>query len=853
LRVRSILVKAVAALLFIVAALGFAAYRYASRSLPTLSGTVKVSGISAPVEIVRDADGIPHVFGKTTHDALYGLGYVHAQDRLWQMEFQRRIGHGRLSEIFGAATISQDRFLRTVGFGRVARSAWDRLPDDARRKIDAYTSGVNAFLEGRHGSALPPEFTMLGFEPEPWSGPDVIVWSKMMAWDLSANYAYELLRHDLSAHIGGPRVVELLPRYPLDGLSILDVPRPAEETNSARANAEPPGAGRASPAGPRSSPGSVATTSWSGAFEAALSKGDSRVRTLLQAGARTEGLGSNNWVVDGTMTASGKPMLANDPHLGTNVPSLWYLAHVSGGDLDLIGATLPGTPAVAIGRNHYIAWGATNMFADVQDLYLERLDASGLNAEFRGAYEPLRVIKETIKVSGRDPIEVTVRMSRHGPLVSDAINANNAESDDATKPAPLEPLAFRWTALEDEDHTVAAFLRLNSARNWTEFTDALRLFVVPSQNFVYADIDGHIGYYAPGRVPIRAIGDGSFPAQGWTGAMEWVGWVPFERLPHVFDPASHMIVTANHRPAPPDFGYFLGAEYHQPFRAQRITDLIRQKSRLTPEDFRSIQADTFSNHARSLLPLLLARVRPEETIDRRAVDLLRRWNFDAAGDRAEPAIMQAWFLALARSIVVDELGPDLSDRYGRRFTFVHRFLVNTLTAGGSQWCDDVRTAARETCDGVVTGALHDAVGVLRRKLGDDPRQWRWDAVHRAYFPHQGLDAVAALRPLLSRSRPNGGDWSTVNVGAVAVDQPFEQLEIPGYRQIVDLSPANDSRFLDAVGISGHVLSKHYDSFLDDWQAVRHRPMRMDRATIERGAAGTLRLIPGSEAPPQAGE
>jgi penicillin amidase len=841
LRAVSILVKSVAILLVIVAALSIAAYSYARRSLPAFSGNVSVEGITAPVEITRDADGIPHISGKTMPDALFGLGYAHAQDRLWQMEFQRRIGHGRLSEIFGEATVPQDRFLRTVGFGRVARSAWGRLPEDARLKIDAYNAGVNAFLAGHHGGQLPPEFALLGFEPEPWTGPDVIVWAKMMAWDLSANYAFELLRHDLSTRVGGPRVVELLPRYPLDGLSILDGPEPPEEASTARSTRGPELERAAAASGPPIS--WLHPHSWSAAFAAGLSRGDRSVARLLEAGARTEGLGSNNWVVDGSMTASGKPLLANDPHLATHVPSLWYLAHISADGFDVIGATLPGTPAVAIGRNNHIAWGETNMFADVQDLYLERLDASGTNAEFKGAFEPLRSVRETIGVSGREPVELTVRISRHGPLVSDAINANNADSDIVPKPAPLEPLAFRWTALEEEDHTVAAFLRLNVARNWKEFTDALRLFVVPAQNFVYADVDGHIGYYAPGRIPIRSIGDGSVPAEGWTGRMEWTGWIPFDALPHAYDPPSHFIVTANNRPAPPTYPYFLGAEYHQPFRAQRITDLLHGRTRLTPDDFRAIQADTFSQHARSLLPVLLRRVRPEETIDRVAVDLLRRWNYEASGDRAEPAILQAWFISLARSLVVDELGPALSENYGRRFTFVHRFLVNTLASGDSQWCDDARTAAWETSDEAVTAALHEGVEALRDRLGDDPRQWRWDAVHRAYFPHQGLDAIAALRPLLSRSVPNGGDWSTVNVGAVALDHPFEQHEIPGYRQIVDLSAANDSRFLDAVGVSGHFLSERYDSFLKDWQAVRHRPMRLDQAKVEQGALGTLRLVP----------
>lgn len=850
--------KSAAVLLIIVAVLGFAAYRLARRSLPEINGTVSVTGITAPVDIIRDADGIPHIFGATTLDAMYGLGYAHAQDRLWQMEFQRRIGHGRLSEIFGRATIPQDRFLRTLGFGRVARSAWEHLPADARKKIDAYVAGVNAFLEGRHGVALPPEFTLLRFEPEPWTGPDVLVWSKMMAWDLSANYAFELLRHDLSARVGLARMGDLLPPYPHDGLSILDdthftidagtaqhrpstLREPQSRSEPRRGTTELRAVLSSSKDG--TSAGQDPTADWSWSFASALGGGNAVVRDLLQGGARTEGLGSNNWVVSGALTANGMPMLANDPHLATHVPSLWYLAHLSAGDFDVIGGTLPGTPAVAIGRNRYIAWGETNMFADVEDLYQERLDASGKSVEFKGAFEPLRIITETIRVSGGEPLELTVRISRHGPLVSDAINANNAESDIDPKPKPLEPLAFRWTALDEADGTVAAFLRLNEARNWAEFTAALREFVVPSQNFVYADIEGHIGYYAPGRVPIRSRGDGSAPAEGWTGEMEWAGWIPFEELPHIYNPPSQFIVTANHRPVPPEYRHFLGAEYHHPFRAQRIRELLRLRDKLTPEDFRAVQADTLSLHAQSLVPLLLRRAHPEQTADRVAVDLLRRWNFDARADRAEPAILQAWFLYLARVLVRDELGPALGENYERRFSFVHRFLVNTLTADESQWCDDVMTDRKETCDDAVTSALHEAVASLRDQLGDDPRQWRWDGVHRAVFPHQGLDAVAFLRPLLNRSRPNGGDWSTVNVGAVAVDRWFEQREVPGYRQIVDLSPVNDSRFLDAVGMSGHFLSRHYDDFLDDWRAVRHRPMRMDRAKIEQGASGHLRLTP----------
>ena len=811
-------------LVVIVAAVAVGAYAFARRSLPRINGTIHVEGLSGPVEIVRDADAIPHIFAAAKLDALFGLGYVHAQDRLWQMEFQRRIGHGTLSEVFGAATIPQDRFLRTVGFGRAARSAWDRLPDDARQQIDAYIAGVNAFLAD--DPALPPEFTLLGFRPAPWTGADVLVWVKMMAWDLSANYSHELLRRDLLARVGPERTAELLPKYPDDGLSIIETgqhaPRPHAET-------------------PPPSLLSPASASWSAAFASALT-GHEAVRRQLLGGARLEALGSNNWVVDGTMTASGKPLLANDPHLGTHVPSLWYLAHMSAGDFDVIGATLPGAPAMAIGRNRYIAWGETNVAADVEDLYRERIDPTGKMVEYRGALEPLTILRERIVVSGGEPVEIDVRISRHGPLVSDAINTNNAAANDDPKPEPIEPLAFRWTALDESDDTVVAFLRLNEARNWDDFTAALRHFVVPSQNFVYADVDGHIGYYLPGRIPVRASGDGSSPAEGWTGEMEWTGWIPFDELPHAFDPPEHFIVTANHRPMGAGYPYHIALEFPDPYRAQRIIERLRGGARLTVDDFRNIQADTISLHAGTLLPLLISRARPQTDPGRRALEILRQWDFNATADSAAAPIFQSWFLGLAAALAGDELGPVILDDYRGRFSYTTRFVTNTLASNGA-WCDDTTTNGRESCDDVVTRALNAGVADLTTRLGPDMSRWRWDAVHRAVFPHQGLDTIRPLRPLLSRSIPNAGDWSTINVGTVLVDRPYTQEAIPGYRQIVDLSPANDSRFIDAVGQSGHFLSPHYDDFMTDWRDVQYRKMRMTRTAIDEGALGRLLLSP----------
>jgi penicillin amidase len=701
-----------------------------------------------------------------------------------------------------------------------------------------------------------------------------VVWQKMMAWDLSANYSYELLRHDLAGKVGDQGLADLLPPYPVDGLSItgsVGVSEAGRAGGIGRA-----GLGRSGGAGgqsrargaapmteaahrPRSRPPVQSNSShqshlpnlpdptgqWLGAFNHALSTGLPAVTDVLAGSPQTESIGSNNWVVDGTLTASGKPLLANDPHLSARTPSIWYLAHLAGGDYEAIGATIPGTPAMVLGRNRFIAWGATNVAADVEDLYVEKLDATGRFAEFRGAPEPLQLVPEIIKVKGRPPVEIRARVSRHGPLVSDAIDAMNQASADRRALPPLPPLAFRWTALDPVDTTIVASMRMSEARNWSEFTSALRDFVVPSQNFVYGDVDGHIGYYAPGRIPIRASGDGTRPAPGWTGEAEWTGWVPFDELPHLYDPPGHVIVTANNRPAPADYPHLLGVEWAEPYRAMRILERLHEKTALKPADFADIQADTVSLHARALLPVLLDRVVPQRAADADAIRILRRWNGDARGDSAAAALFEAWFLQLTPAVVSDDLDRSTLENYAGRFSFVTRFLLRLFEPGASAsraWCDDRRTPAVETCEAAISTALDAGVEDLSRRLTGDMDRWRWDAVHRATFPHQGLDSVGLLRPLLSRSMPSRGDWSTVDVGAVAADAPYEQHSVAGYREIIDLSPANESRFADAVGQSGHFLSRHYDDALDDWAAVRHKRMRMDRAEVERGALGRLRLI-----------
>jgi len=809
-----------AAVVVVIAVAVGGAYAYLRQSLPQLDGTVSVTGISGPVDIIRDADSVTHVFGATKADTFYGLGYAHAQDRLWQMEFQRRVGMGRLSEVFGAATVNTDRFLRTLGTGRAARSAWESLPARTKDELNAYVAGVNAFIATHHRGDLPLEFTLLRFEPEPWTGPDVLAWVKMMAWDLSKNYSLELLRHDLDAKLGAERTRELFPPYASNALTILnpaDIQLGRLFTTKNTVDAEARKSRNSA-----SSVSSVVESSWVDAFASGLN-----------IGGLGSALGSNNWVVDGTMTASGKPLLANDPHLDAQIPSLWYLAHLSAGDFDVIGATLPGAPAVVIGRNRFIAWGETNVMADVQDLYRERLDATGRFAEFRGAQEPLQIVRETIAVKGAPPIALDVRITRHGPLISDAINANNANDTTALpRPPPIEPLAFRWTALDPGDSTVHSILRLNEARNWSDFTDALRDFVVPAQNFVYADVDGHIGYYAPGHLPIRDNG-------------EWMGWIPFDQLPHAYDPPEHFIVSANNRITPDSYPYPIGAEWIDPYRAQRIVDRLTSQPKLTPDDFASIQTDTYSLHAKAMLPILLERVHPIDAQDAQAITTLRQWNLDARNDSVAAAIFQAWYYELPDVIVGDELGPLTADYTGLdRSSYRSRFLLSTLATKDNVWCDDVRTPAKESCDDEVTKALHRGIERLATQLGGDMNAWRWGAVHHGVFAHSTFNTLPLLGRWLRRSVPHGGDWSTVDVGPVYPPKPFDQHSLPGYRQIVDLSPVNDSRFLDAVGQSGHALSPQYDDALPLWVAGKHRRMRMDRTDVELGAIGHLRLMPG---------
>jgi penicillin amidase len=806
---------------------------------PQSQNILSINGLDGPIAIERDAAGVPSIRATTEADAQFGLGYTHAQDRLWQMEFQRRLASGRTAEFLGAAGLKFDPLLRIVGLRRAAEATWANLGPADRRPLAAYVAGVNLFLSSTPSQQLPPEFGILGVTPEPWTPIDVLTFGKLFTWDNGSNWEKELLRGQLAALLGPQRAAQLTPAYTADGPVAIPPgdQRPTLRLRSGQATNDQHNTRSmplpSAPADPRSS----------------LVVGRSSVYTRLlalqraiaeQTGIGADGRGSNAWVLSGARTTTGRPLLANDPHLSTQSPAIWYLAQIAWGANHVIGATVPGVPGVQIGHNDFVAWGVTTINVDAQDMYVEQINDQN-QALYQGAWEPLRVVPEVIKVKGQPDVTLNVRISRHGPLLSDALAAGQSavtqrqvsDSQSACQLVSLsacqEALAVRWTGHDPLDAGVLAGLAVNRARDWGEFTRAFRDYRAANMNYIYADRAGNIGYIAAGTIPIRAQGDGSLPVPGWTGEYEWAGYVPWERLPQTFNPPEGYIVSANNRVAGDAYPYLIGNSYAAPYRAARIIEMIEPQSKFkhSPDDMAAIQADVLAVHARTLMPILL-RTRPADARARMALDMLRAWDFRATGDSAAAAIFEAWYIRIAQRLFADELidpaGNSLWPDYSSNLYFVGMAMETTLQQNQG-WCDDVQTKAVETCADILAMALGDALDRMSAAQGaDELAAWRWDKVHRAQFPHQPLASTPA-GPLFNRSIPNGGDRFTVNVASSFRHwEDYEQFHAAQYRQIVDLGDLSGSRWVVAPGQGGDPNKPHYDDLLARWQRVEYLPM-----------------------------
>jgi penicillin amidase len=772
---------------------------FVRRPWPQVSGTIAVSGLSDPVEVIRDRWGVPHIYAQNEHDLFFAQGYVHAQDRLWQMEFNRRIGSGTLSAAVGEATLDTDRFLRTIGLRRAAEKDWELIDDDTRAILEAYAQGVNAYIK-THRDRLPLEFSILGIDPAPWTPIDTLAWGKVMSFDLGGNYAMELLRARIIAELGEEAARQLLPPY-ADGAPVIIPPE-------ARSYA------------------------W---LRGARFDGLDVLSAFL--GERGPTWGSNDWVVHGSRTATGLPMLANDTHLSLNMPSIWYEIGLHGGRFDSVGFSFPGAPMIIIGHNSRVAWGVTNLGPDVQDFYIEKLNdlAHPTQYEFMGEWQDLQIVPETIEIKGQSPLTLNVFLTRHGPIMNQVIG----ELKDAG------PMALRWTALEGS-YLFRAVTLINLATNWDEFRQALSYWDVPSQNFVYADIEGNIGYQSPGKIPIRVPGhQGLVPVPGWTGEYEWQGFIPFDELPSVFNPPTGFIATANNKVVPDDYPYHLAYEWAAPYRAQRITDLLAADDSITLDDMRNIQAQTYSLPAEALRPYLLA-VEPEDDLQARALAQVEAWDLYNEADRPGASVYQVWYWFLVQNSLADELGADLMQEY-LTYPFAHvPMMVDLMAQADSPWFDDISTPQAETRDDIVRRSLADAVAWLSERYGNAPERWEWGRLHTMSFVDQplGQSGIGLLESLFnSKPIPARGDNFTVDAASFSFDQPFTMNHGASQRYIADLSDLDQSRTVHTTGQSGQLFHPHREDFISLWQNVEYHPMLFSREQVEAHTQAHLTLVP----------
>ncbi|OAI22360.1 penicilin amidase [Methylomonas koyamae] len=761
---------------------------------------LKVPGLPKAIEVVRDSHAVPHIYADTADDAYFALGYLHAQDRLWQMDLNRRAGSGRLAEIFGGDALEQDRFMRVLGLRRAAQANLQQLDPATLASLQAYAQGVNAFLAQE--SILPVEFYLTGApRPEPWQPADSLVWLKTMAWRLSGNWWEELLNLKLQQRLSPEQFADLFPPYPGEA------PHALPDVRGLYAELAPLAG-----------------------------------KLLAQhRGEVHKSVGSNNWVVDGSRTASGKPLLANDPHLPLTAPSLWYFAHLHAPGLNIVGATLPGIPGILLGQNPRVAWSFTNTGPDSQDIFLEQQLSDQPNRYLTPAgSEVFTTIREIIKVKNQADQELTIRVSRHGPVISDVDN-------DARQAAPNGMAAvLSWVGLREDDATIRFMLNAGRAQSASELKVFARDFHTPQQNIVYADVDGNIGFIAAGRVPVRGednVLNGRLPAPGWLAAYDWQGLIPYEQLPQQAASEDGKIVTANQKITPPAYPYFITSGWALPYRAERIGELLDRRAKHDVASFAAIQNDVVNPFAAQLLPRLL-KITVEELEAKQILQGLRDWDRRMSGDAAEPLIFAEWIRQLAVILYQEKLG-DLSELVGDyQPQFLLQVLNNSL-GGADRWCAAV-ASGMALCDTEIKQALQAALTNLERHYGADLGKWRWGKAHVTVFNHHPFGQVPFLSTLFNVEGESAGGMDTVNVSGYRYDEDGgHYLGEAGaaFRAIYDLAEPENSVFILGTGQSGNPFSSHYRDMTSAWLHGGYVSLTTDRERIMSSAVERIQLQP----------
>lgn len=714
------------------------------------------------VKIHFDQNGVPHIVAeKNDLDAFYALGYVHAMDRLWQMTFQKHVVSGRLSEIFGSKTVIMDEYLRTWGFYRAAQKQYDNLDSRSKAIAASYVAGVNAYIStGR----LPLEFKILRYQPKFWQPVDGVDWGELIAWDLQSDWVQKIKNYLVAQKLDPSQIDIIFPPYPNSAPTILST------ADLRQSNLLSPGA---------SSTQALALQGQLTKEFIQLLSATEQIRAALHL-QDASSKGSNNWVVSGKYTTTGKPILVNDPHLDISAPMIWYLVDIKGPNLHVVGASVPGTPVILIGHNDRVAWGETNADPDVQDLYIEPTSV------------PLKTIVEKINVRGGKTIDYKVRVSPQGPIISDVTEAGLV--------GPR--VALKWTGLMSNNLAMQAILKLDYAKNWNDFTNAMRDFSDPSQNFIYADTKGNIGYFMPGSIPIRNGWTGAFPVVD-DAAHQWQGYIPFDKLPHMYNPPEGFIASANNKVVPDDYPYLLTFRWdNPPYRIARIDQLISEWRPLNVEKMRQMQNDVMSMKWRDYRQVLLSTV-PLDDASKQALQILSNWQGDSGVDSQAAFIFAEWYKQLSNMM------PPFLRFHNKRTEPL--FMLYQLRADGS-YC---HMLGARNCSQLKSITLKNAMKEAAELQGSNMDSWRWGRSHKAFFKGMGFGDVKWLGAIWNRYISAPGDDFTVDVGTYD-QETFLQFNGPSYREILDLSNFKNSRYIIPMGQSGNPLSGHYDDFLKDW-------------------------------------
>jgi penicillin G amidase len=755
------------------AAAGAAWHFLARRPLPKQEGRIELPGLEAPVRVRRDRWGVPHIEAQHAADLYFAQGFCHGQDRLWQIDFYRRVACGRLSEFAGPDGLPVDRLMRTLGMRRLALREEEALDPGLRALLERFCEGVNAAAASAR--ARPFEMQLLRLDFEPWRPADILSLGKLLAFGFSANWETELLRADMARALGPERAARLDPGYPAEN------PIVSEEA-------------------------------WSGEGLALTEQIDAVRRAI---GMSVEASGSNNWAVGGARSATGSPLIAGDPHVFPSMPGICYQVGLTLGERFVRGASLPGLPGVYIGQGNDVCWTLTNTLADTQDLFVERIE--GDRYLFEGEWLPLERVREEIAVKGRDAAEVLdVRLTHHGPIVNEALGADEAE-----------PLALRWLTL-DEPTAFGGVFDLHEISSGPELVEMLAGYSTPPMNLVWADRHGSIGYKLIGKLPLRKGGCPDLPKPGWTGEFEWVGTVPYEELPEAVDPERGFLVTANNRIVGDDYPHHITSDWLDGYRARRIEQLLRASDEHDLDDFEAMQSDDFS------IPGLetarrLGRLSPDGQRETSAIERLRSWDGRLDPDSVAATIYEAFLLRLAREVARAAIGDrDLCERWLDRADNGFLPHVTSFWRWHSHlmklWEEGDEELIGRPWDELALEALAGALDELGDRFGPDPEGWRWGSVHELEFPHPLGEANPLLRRLLNRRFRAGGSQETISQIGYDPNDPYKAIWAPGWRMVADPVDPGRSRWQMFTGQSGHPASPHYDDLQADWLEGRTQPM-----------------------------